>query len=125
MKGIDGARWTTSIDALLQWPDLAGCIVCTPNDTHVDIGLQIAAAGKHLLMEKPLAITIDGAQLLERAFREKDLVLMGAHTHRFYDYSRAIKHTIDGGEIGRPVYIRLAILGGWIWPDWRAWAIWS
>jgi predicted dehydrogenase len=123
ISGIDGARWTTRIDELLGWSDVAGCIVCTPNDTHIAIGLQVAAAGKHLLMEKPLAITIDDAQTLERVFREKDLVLMGAHTHRFYDYGRTIKRTIDRGDIGRPVYIRLAILGGWIWPDWRAWVI--
>jgi len=123
VRGIDGARWTTSVEELLRWPDLAGCIVCTPNDTHVDVGLQVAAAGKHLLMEKPVAITIDGAQTLERTFRERHLVLMGAHTHRFYDYGRTIKRTIDSGEIGRPVYVRLAILGGWIWPDWRAWVI--
>jgi predicted dehydrogenase len=123
VKGIDGARWTTRIDELLSWPDLAGCIVCTPNDTHVDIGLAVAAAAKHLLMEKPLAITLHGAEALERAFHERNLVLMGAHTHRFYDYGRAIKRTIESGDVGRPVYVRLAILGGWIWPDWRAWVI--
>jgi predicted dehydrogenase len=48
---------------------------------------------------------------------------MGAHTHRFYEYGRSIKHTIASGDIGRPVYVRLAILGGWIWPDWRAWVL--
>jgi predicted dehydrogenase len=78
--------------------------VCAPNDTHVDIGLAVAQAGKHLLMEKPLAITVDGAQRLELTFRERNLVLMGAHTHRFYDYGRTIKRTIDSGDIGRPVY---------------------
>jgi predicted dehydrogenase len=123
VRGVAGARWTTSLDELLAWPDVAGCIVCTPNDTHVDIGRRVAAAGKHLLMEKPLAISIDGAQELERTFRERRLVLMGAHTHRFYDYGRTIKRTIESGDIGRPVYVRLALLGGWIWPDWRAWVI--
>jgi len=123
VRGVDGARWTTRLDDIASWPDVIGCIVCTPNDTHVDIGLAAAGMGKHLLMEKPLAITVDGAERLECAFRERSLVLMGAHTHRFYDYGRTVKHTIDSGDIGRPVYIRLAVLGGWIWPDWRAWVI--
>jgi predicted dehydrogenase len=123
VRGIDGARWTTRLDELASWPDVAGCIVCTPNDTHVDIGLAVAAMGKHMLMEKPLAITVEGAERLDSTFQERNLVLMGAHTHRFYDYGRTIKHTLDSGDIGRPVYIRLAILGGWIWPDWRAWVI--
>ena len=123
VRGIPDARWTTRVADLLEWPDLDGCIVCTPNDTHVDIGLQIAGRAKHLLMEKPLAITTAGADMLVDAFASRGLVLMGAHTHRFYDYGRTIKRTIDSGEIGRPVYVRLAILGGWIWPDWRAWVL--
>jgi predicted dehydrogenase len=123
VRGVEGARWTTSVDELLAWTDVDGCIVCTPNDTHVDLGLRIAAAGKHLLMEKPLAITVDGADALVRAFDQRGLTLMGAHTHRFYAYGRAIKEVIDAGDIGRPVYVRLAILGGWIWPDWRAWVL--
>ncbi|MGI9148258.1 MAG: Gfo/Idh/MocA family protein [Chloroflexota bacterium] len=121
--GAPAARWTTSVAELLRWPEIDGCIVCTPNDTHVEVGLAVAGAGKHLLMEKPLAITVEGADQLVSAFEERKLVLMGAHTHRFYDYGRAIKETIGAGVIGRPVYVRLAILGGWIWPDWRAWVI--
>jgi predicted dehydrogenase len=122
-RGVDGARWTTDVDELLRWPDVDGCIVCTPNDTHVEIGLRIAGAGKHLLMEKPLAITLEGADTLVQAFGERGLTLMGAHTHRFYPYGRAIKDAIESGDVGRPVYVRLAMLGGWIWPDWRAWVL--
>jgi predicted dehydrogenase len=123
VRGVDGARWTTDVGELLSWSDVDGCIVCTPNDTHVELGLQIAAAGKHLLMEKPLAITVDGADTLVQAFGNRGLILMGAHTHRFYPYGRAIKQAIDNGDVGRPIYVRLAILGGWIWPDWRAWVL--
>jgi predicted dehydrogenase len=123
VAGVPEARWTTSVAELLSWPEIDGCIVCTPNDTHVEIGLAVAQSDKHLLIEKPLAITLDGADRLIEAFAERHLVLMGAHTHRFYDYGRAIKAAIDAGDVGRPVYLRLAILGGWIWPDWRAWVI--
>jgi predicted dehydrogenase len=123
VHGIANARWTTSVAELLDWPDVDACIVCTPNDTHVEIGLAVATARKHLLMEKPLAISVAGADALVDAFRQQSLILMGAHTHRFYDYGQMIKRTIDSGEIGQPVYVRLAILGGWIWPDWRAWVI--
>jgi predicted dehydrogenase len=123
VRGVDGARWTTSVAELLSWPEVDGCIVCTPNDTHVEIGLAIAEAGKHLLMEKPLAISVSGASALVESFARHELVLMGAHTHRFYDYGLAVKDALDGDEIGRPVYVRVAVLGGWIWPDWRAWVI--
>jgi predicted dehydrogenase len=123
VAGVPDARWTTSVAELVNWPEVDGCIVCTPNDTHVEVGLAVANAGKHLLMEKPLAITLAGADALVGAFAERQLVLMGAHTHRFYDYGLIIKQAIDAGDIGQPVYTRLAILGGWIWPDWRAWVL--
>lgn len=118
-----GARWTTSLEELLGWPEVDGCIVCTPNDTHAGIGQAIAATGKHLMMEKPLTIDVSSASSLVQAFDTRGLVLMAAHTHRFSDYGRVVKRTIESGEIGRPVFVRVAGLGGWIWPDWRAWVL--
>jgi predicted dehydrogenase len=122
-RGIPDARWTSSVDELLGWPEVDGCIVCTPNHTHASIGLAVARAGKHLLMEKPLTLTLEEADALVSAFARRGLVLMGAHTHRFHDYGQVVKRTIESGEIGRAVYVRIAALGGWIWPDWRAWVL--
>ena len=42
VAGVPDARWTTSVAELLGWPEVDGCIVCTPNDTHVEIGLAVA-----------------------------------------------------------------------------------
>jgi len=118
-----GVRWTTKLDELLSWPEVDACVVCTPNDTHAALGREIASSGKHLLMEKPLTIDVAAAAALVDDFERRELVLMPAHTHRFYDYGRAVKSTIDSGSIGRPVYARLAVLGGWIWADWRGWVL--
>src|SRR5205823_13961158 len=71
----------------------------------------------------PLLSDLASAGMLEDAFHARGLVLMAAHTHRFADYGRTVKRIVEAGEIGRPVYVRLAILGGWIWPDWRAWVL--
>jgi predicted dehydrogenase len=122
-QGAAEARWTTRLEEMLGWPDVDACIVCTPNHTHRQIGLAIADADKHVLMEKPLAITVEAADALVDTFKQRRLVLMGAHTHRFYDYARAVKRALDSGTVGRPVYARLAILGGWLWPDWHAWVL--
>jgi predicted dehydrogenase len=116
-------RWSADLSEALRWPDVDGVIVCTPNDTHAAIGLAIAKAGKHLLVEKPLATTVPDARRLTAEFSAAGLVLAAAHTHRCYDYGRAVKASLDSGAVGRPVLARLAILGGWIWPDWRAWMI--
>ena len=117
-----GVRHGADLAAALEWPGVDAVIVCTPNDTHARLGAAVAGAGKHLLVEKPLATTVPDARLLADRFAAAGLVLAAAHTHRCYDYGRTVKRAIDAGAIGRPVFVRLAILGGWIWPDWSAWA---
>lgn len=118
-----GVDWTTDLGQALAWPGSDAVIVCTPSDSHAPIARQVLTAGKHLLMEKPLTLTVADATELVSGFAEAELVLAAAHTHRAYDYSRAVKQVIDSGEIGSPQVIRLAILGGWIWGDWRAWVM--
>lgn len=118
-----GCRWTTDLAEALAWPDVDGVILCTPNDTHLPLGLAIARAGKHLLAEKPLATTVPHALEITQAFAAAGRVVAAAHTHRCYDYSVSVKSAIDAGAIGRPQLARLAILGGWIWNDWHSWMI--
>lgn len=118
-----GIPFTTDLAEALAWADVQAVIICTPNSTHSTLGLQVAAAGKHLLVEKPLATTVTDAEQLEQAFAAAGKVLMAAHTHRFYDYGRSVKDCIEAGELGQPTFARLAILGSWIWPDWNAWMI--
>jgi predicted dehydrogenase len=98
-------------------------VVCTPNGTHLPIGLDVAAAGKHMLIEKPLATSVADAHRLDSAFDVAGRVVMVGPTHRAYDYSRPIKRAIDDGAIGSPRLVRLAVLGGWIWPSWDAWVL--
>ncbi|MFI0425047.1 Gfo/Idh/MocA family protein [Spongiactinospora sp. 9N601] len=118
-----GVPWTTDVDAALARPDVSAVVLCTPNDTHEELALRVAAAGRHLLIEKPLATTVAGAAAVAGEFARRGLVLSVAHSHRFYDYARTVHAEIASGAVGRPVLVRLALLGGWIWPDWRAWVL--
>jgi len=118
-----GLRYGVDLADALGWSDVGAVIVCTPNDTHRSIGEDVAAAGKHLLVEKPLATTVADARALLDAFAAAGTTVMAAHTHRAYDYGRAVKEAITEAAIGRPTLVRLAILGGWIWPDWNAWVL--
>jgi predicted dehydrogenase len=118
-----GVPWSTDLADALGWPQVDACIVCTPNHTHEQVALQIAAAGKHLLIEKPLTTTVASARAVVEAFTLAERTVVAAHTHRCYDYARTIASSIASGAVGRPVFARLALIGGWIWPDWRAWTI--
>lgn len=118
-----GLRYGTDLTEALTWDDVDAVIVCTPNNTHRALGEQVAAAGKHLLVEKPFTTTVADARAVLDAFAAAGTTVMAAHTHRAYDYGRSVKEAIDAGGIGRPAHVRLAILGGWIWPDWSAWVL--
>ena len=113
----------TDLAEALAETGAGGCVVCTPNDTHAGIAVQVAEAGAHLLIEKPLATDVAGARRAVEAFAEAGRVLMPAHTHRHYDYARTVRDVLLSGELGTVDLIRLSILGGWIWPDWRGWML--
>ncbi|SFS06839.1 Oxidoreductase family, C-terminal alpha/beta domain [Agrococcus baldri] len=112
-----------SVEALLADDAVEAVIVCTPNMTHEALGVQVLAAGKHLLMEKPLAMTPAGARAVANEAAERGLALAVGHSHRFSDQSVAIREVIDSGEIGTPRFVRVVMNGGWIWPGWQAWVL--
>ncbi|GGV40912.1 inositol 2-dehydrogenase [Actinomadura cremea] len=118
-----GVPWYTDLDAALAETRADGAVVCTPNDTHAGIAERVAEAGAHLLIEKPLATDVAGARRAVEVFSRAERVLMPAHSHRHYDYALTVRDVIRSGELGDVDLVRLSILGGWIWPDWRGWML--
>lgn len=112
-----------SVEELLADDAVQAVIVCTPNMTHEELGVQVLAAGKHLLMEKPLAMTAEGARVVADEAAARGLALAVGHSHRFTDQSLAIREIIDAGEIGTPRFVRIVMNGGWIWPGWQSWVL--
>ena len=103
---------------LLSLPDVDAVDICTTENTHGGIAVDAAERGKHILVEKPIATTLEDADRMIDAAAANGVKLMVAHTHRFYDYSRAAKDAIDAGEIGTPVYVRFVVGSGSWNQDW-------
>jgi len=80
-------------------PDAA--IVATPNDTHAALGAQLAARGIHLLMEKPIAMSLTDAQSLTEACAEARVALLVGHHRRHSRLVEAARAAVSGGELGR------------------------
>jgi predicted dehydrogenase len=118
-----GARWTERLDDVLAWPDAEAVIVCTPNDTHADLGGRVVASGRHLLVEKPLAIDLAGADRLIEAAERAGVVLMPGQTQRFTDTGIRVREAVEAGLVGRPTYARSSLLAGWIWGGWGSWVL--
>lgn len=95
---------TSSYDDLLGRKDVHAVAIATPVSTHFPLGMKALEAGKHLLLEKPMAeSSAQCAQLIDRAAKSK-LVLMVDHTFVYTGAVRKIKELIENGRLGEIMY---------------------
>ena len=94
-----------SADAALEDRDVAGVIVATPAGTHFTLARQALEAGKHIMVEKPLATTVAEVDILARCAEQRGLVVMAGHTFIYNAAVRYVKRLIDSGELGDVRYI--------------------
>ncbi|MBN1670838.1 MAG: Gfo/Idh/MocA family oxidoreductase [Kiritimatiellae bacterium] len=78
--------------------------VCTPNKVHTPAVLAALNAGKHVICEKPLAVTVKEIKQMAAAAKRKRRKLMTAQHMRFGGLSQALKKFVDGGEVGEPYH---------------------
>jgi 1,5-anhydro-D-fructose reductase (1,5-anhydro-D-mannitol-forming) len=89
-----------SIDQLLDDPDVHAVYVSTTNELHADQTVAAARAGKHVLCEKPLALSLDDALAMQRACDEAGVVLGTNHHLRGAPTITAMRRLVDDGAIG-------------------------
>jgi predicted dehydrogenase len=96
---------------LLARKDVDAVIVATPQRFRPEIVIAAAAAAKHVLAEKPLALRPADAQTMIDAAREHGVTLATVHNYHFMPVYRDIKEVLDSGEIGQPEIAVLNYLG--------------
>lgn len=77
------SRWTDSLDEVWSDPQVQAVVVATTTHTHHALGLQAAKHGKHLLLEKPMALTVDECLDIERACEDAGVTLVLGYKFRF------------------------------------------
>lgn len=105
-----------SYEAFLADPDVSAVSICTPTDSHVDLALAALRAGKHVLVEKPVAVAPDEVERLEWVARESGTVCMPAHCIRFWPaWAWLLDAVRDGrfGSVRSAVFRRLATPPAW------------
>jgi len=90
---------------LLSSDEVDAVVITTPHAQHLDQALPVAKAGMHLLLEKPMATTLDQCRQIIQAFADRDKVLMIAYTQRFRTANRMARDIIASGEIGQVTMI--------------------
>jgi len=96
-----------SLDALLADPAVHAVYISTTNELHAAQAIAAARAGKHVLCEKPLALSLGDALAMARACREAGVVLATNHHLRNAATHRKIRELIAAGAIGRPLFARV------------------
>ncbi len=95
-----GARATTDLADVLADATVRAVLVVTPPATHLPIVTALAQAGKHVLVEKPLDVTLARAQQLVQVSEQHGVLLAVMLQHRLRDASRALAALVQGGTLG-------------------------
>ena len=103
-KRYDGLVYP-SLDEML--PDVDVVDICSPTHLHCEMALKAAAAGKHIVCEKPLARTTAQAQKIVAACQQAGVQLLVAHVVRFFPEYALAQAEVAEGQIGKPGVIRL------------------
>ncbi|MEV5176593.1 Gfo/Idh/MocA family oxidoreductase [Streptomyces flaveolus] len=92
----------TDVGTLLSRSDIDAVSVCTPSGLHAELGRLALAAGKHVIVEKPIDVTTEAADRLVESARKAGRVLAVISQRRFDPASRMLRSALDAGELGTP-----------------------
>jgi len=87
---------------MLLDPEIDAVAVATPVSTHFRLAMQALEAGKHVLVEKPLALNSEQAAILVEEAERRNLVLMVDHTFVYHGAVQRIRDLVLAGQLGRP-----------------------
>jgi 2-desacetyl-2-hydroxyethyl bacteriochlorophyllide A dehydrogenase len=102
-----GAFHTSRLEELLARPDVDAVLIATPNHVHDVVGIQAARAGKHVVMEKPMAQNLVRAESLLAACRASDVALSVGYCFRYAPEVRAARRIVERGLLGRLLSVQL------------------
>lgn len=93
--------WYTDFQRVLNRSDIDVINICTPSGLHSKIAIEAARAKKHVVIEKPIDITLDNADDIIRICRQSGVKLSVISQHRFNDSVQLLKDRIDKGKFGK------------------------
>ncbi len=97
----NGCEWATDLDTMLARDDIDVITVCTPSGAHLEPVVAAAKAGKHVIVEKPLDISLERIDAMVEACDEAGVQLGGVFQSRFHETSALIRDTLASGRFGK------------------------
>jgi predicted dehydrogenase len=108
----------TDYQAVVARPDIDAVVIATPNVSHAPIAMAAIAAGKHVLCEKPLALSAADGHTLYQAAERAGVVHMTAFTYRFAPAMRFLAQLLKAGQLGEPRHFRSQRFLDWPETSW-------
>jgi len=95
--------YVTSLEELLSNDDIQAVSICTPSGTHSEQAIAAAQAGKHILCEKPMDVTLEKIDAMIEAAEANDVKLAGVFQYRTYPIPKQVREAVRNGKLGKLV----------------------
>lgn len=99
-SGVEGCAATSNLEGVLADPAVSIVSICTPSGTHASLGMQAARAGKHVIIEKPLALRLDEADRLIETCDRCGVKLFVVQQNRYNRPVQALRRALDTDRLG-------------------------
>lgn len=104
--GLSEEQCFTDYHDFFQHPALADAVmICTPENMHFEPAMLAIEAGYHILLEKPIAQTLEECVAIGEAAKKKGIIVAVCHVLRHHPYFKKIKELVDSGELGNIISI--------------------
>jgi predicted dehydrogenase len=114
-----GAEATADLDAAIRDPEVDAVDICLPTPLHRDAAERAFAAGKHVFLEKPIALTAEDADTIIRAAEQSGRLFMVGLVLRFWPEYVELQRLVAAGELGQPLAVNTHRLSPPAdWNDW-------
>ena len=116
-----GAELTGDVDAAIRDPDVDAVDICLPTGLHRETAEAALAAGKHVFLEKPIALRLEDADAIVAAAERAEGFFMVGLVLRFWPEYVELRRRVSAGELGRPLAVSTFRLSPPAdWNDWMA-----
>jgi predicted dehydrogenase len=103
-KNFPGVPVAVEVGRAVDDPAIEAVVIATPARTHFDLARRALRAGKHIFVEKPLAMSVREVDALAAIAREKNRVVMAGHTFLYNSAVRHLRSLVESGELGQLHY---------------------
>jgi predicted dehydrogenase len=101
-----GARYIASAEALLADSEIEAVVISTPPQFHMPLAVEAVKRGKHVLVEKPMAATVEECRRMVEAAEDAGKLLTVGFNHRYFPALKVVRDAVTSGRIGKLTHVR-------------------